>query len=89
MSATVRSLCVNNSHPTAGAVLARLAKDRRPRMGPPSAPPAAVAGDGVQALPDNCFELLQLPLFPAIVAIITCTRTRVSYLLQLAFIPWD
>ena len=50
MSVTVRGLCVNNSHPTVGAVLARLAKDRRHRMGPPSAPLAVVAGDGVQTL---------------------------------------
>lgn len=56
MSATVRSLCVNNSHPTAGAVLARLAKDRRPRMGPPSAPLAVVAGDGVQGSVTDCYR---------------------------------
>ena len=35
----------------AGAVLARLAKDRRPRMGSPSAPLAVVAGKGAQTLP--------------------------------------
>jgi len=58
-------------------------------MGPPSAPPDAVAGKGAQTLPGECYGLLQVPPFSPAVAIITCTRTRVSYLLHLAFIPWD
>ena len=58
-------------------------------MGPPSAPLAAVAGDGAQGLLGECYGLLQVSPFSAVVAIITCTRTRVSYLLHLALIPWD
>ena len=73
----------------AGADTAPLPHRGRAPMGPPSAPLAAVAGDGVQTLPGKCYGLLQVPPFSAIVAIITCTRTRVSYLLHLAFIPWD
>ena len=89
MSETVRGLCVNNSRPMAGAVSARLPYRDRCPMGPPSAPPAAVAGNGAQTLPGDCFELLQVPPFSAVVAIIEYTRTRVSYLLHLALIPWD
>ena len=53
-------------------------------MGLPSAPPAVVAGDGAQLPPGECYGLLQFPPFLAVVAIITCTRSRVSYLLHLA-----
>ena len=89
MSETVRGLCVNNSRPMAGVVSARLPYRGRCPMGPPSAPLAAVAGNGAQLSPGECYGLLQVPPFSAVVAIITKTRTRVSYLLHLAFIPWD
>jgi len=89
VSETVRGLCVNNSRPVAGVVSARLPYRGRRPMGPPSAPLAAVAGDGGQTLPGECYGLLQLPPLLAVVAIITCTRSRVFYLLHLAFIPWD
>lgn len=89
MSETVRGLCVNNSRPMAGVVSARLPYRGRHPMGPPSAPPAAVAGKGAQLLPGECYGLLQVPPFSPAVAMITCTRSRVSYLLHLAFILWD
>ena len=68
----------------AGAVSARPPYRGRRPMGPPSAPLAAVAGNGAQTLPGECYGLLQVPPFSAVVAIITQTRTRVSYLLHLA-----
>ena len=91
MSATVRGLCVNNSHPIAGAVLARLAKDRRSRMGPPSAPPAAVAGDGVQTLPGRVCQSASWPhtvhrlltVRPAVGIVLSGDRIAIAFALLL------